>query len=362
MIDVITMQTSFVLSWAVELQHSANNHWWHAIPNYLFSKLGVNLSCFLSDVPANKCVGLNQIPSVFWKEVLITWLNNKRKLNLYANHGNTYTNLCLWNNEHILYRNRCLFFKDWVEANICFVADIMNNGEIISFERLRDRIGPKPTRMFEYNAICTALRSRAATQFIMGVSIENNHPPSLPTLPTARQLRLLLTEASVTQPCSVNFWLRKYDFSLSKSHWTIAKESTKEERLRLLHWKVLHNIYPTGILLNKMGLRDNKNCKYCNVTDYIEHFFWNCTRIRKVWVHCMNYIFTVTSRSVTLSETEVLLGYMNPGTPKSFNRFVNHIILIAKMVISKYKYGTEIDICVLFDLEVNIRKKFLEFT
>ena len=360
MIDVITMQTSFVLSWAVELQHSINRHLWQEIPNYLFSKLGVNLSCFLSDVPANKFIGSEQIQSVFWKEVLITWLNNKRKLNLYTKQCNSYTNFSLWNNDCICYRNRCLFFKDWVEANIYFVADIVKGGEFISFERLCDRIGPKPTRLFEYNAICTALRSRAASNLMMHVSTENNISPSLSTLPTARNLRLLLTEASVTQPCSVNFWLRKYDLSLTKVHWTIAKESTKEERLRLLHWKILHNIYPTNILLHKMGLRDNKNCKYCDETDYIEHFFWHCVKVRKVWTHCMNHIFSVTSRSVTLSENEVLLGFITPG-PKSFNRFVNHIILITKMVISKYKYGTETDMCVLFDLEVNVRKKFLEY-
>ena len=38
-----------------------------------------------------------------------------------------------------------------------------------------------------------------------------------------------------------------------EDYFSIAHESTKESRLRLLHFKFIHNIYPTNILLNKMA-------------------------------------------------------------------------------------------------------------
>ena len=48
MIDFRTMQTSFVLNWASNLLQS-KGEMWSMYPRFLFSKLGVNLSCFLSD-------------------------------------------------------------------------------------------------------------------------------------------------------------------------------------------------------------------------------------------------------------------------------------------------------------------------
>jgi exonuclease III len=354
MIDMFAMQSSFLLSWAVQLQNSSGQIW-SLIPNYLFSKLGVNLTCFLSDVSEQNFIGMFHVKSGFWKNVLTTWINNKVKLKA---DQTVYVNNCLWNNDCIKFKNRCLFFKDWIEVNICFVSDVVTNGEIIPFERLCDKVGRKPSRLFEYNALCTALRARAA-QVIMNdpsVTPESCPPPPLPS--SARNLRLKITEADTVQPCSVNFWHRKYDLTLTKSHWLIAQKSTKEERLRLLHWKILHNIYPTSILLHKMGIKHSKNCKYCDQVDYIEHFFWHCSKVKKIWEHSINFIKKHTGQAVSLSEKEVLMGYHPERHGEKITKLVNHIILITKMVISKFKYGTETDICTLFDIEVNIRKTF----
>jgi hypothetical protein len=110
-----------------------------------------------------------------------------------------------------------------------------------------------------------------------------------------------------------------------------------------------------------MGIKHSKNCKYCDKVDYIEHFFWHCSKVKKIWEHSINFIKKQTGQAVSLSEKEVLMGYHPERHGKKNTKLVNHIILITKMVISKFKYGTEIDICTLFDIEVNIRKTFLNF-
>ena len=46
------------------------------------------------------------------------------------------------------------------------------------------------------------------------------------------------------------------------------------KRNKTLQWKILHDIFPTNLLLCKMKVRDDQMCSYCNdVVDYIEHFF-----------------------------------------------------------------------------------------
>ena len=182
------------------------------------------------------------------------------------------------------------------------------------------------------------------------MAISNNIPPLI----SAKQLRLKLVEQNV-QPCCVNFWYNKFELLLSEYHWLVATKSTKEERLKLLHWKILHNIYPTNILLHKMGLRNSPNCSFCNENDYMEHFFWFCSKIKKVWTSCIDFIFAKTNRMITLTVTDALFGYCPEQINNKFVQLVNHIILIAKVVISKFKYGAQYDINAMFLTEVEYR-------
>ena len=51
------------------------------------------------------------------------------------------------------------------------------------------------------------------------------------------------------------------------------KKCTKESRLQLLHWIILHDIYPTSILLHKIGICSSNKCLFCGEVDYLELFF-----------------------------------------------------------------------------------------
>ena len=55
--------------------------------------------------------------------------------------------------------------------------------------------------------------------------------------------------------------------------WFLSHKCTRNTRLRVFQWKILHDIYPTNILLSKMKVKENDNCSYCTDTvDVIEHF------------------------------------------------------------------------------------------
>ena len=99
----------------------------------------------------------------------------------------------------------------------------------------------------------------------------------------------VLTEE--TQPCVTSFWnkKKKLNVEIHYRHWERASNSTKETRLRVLQWKILHNIHPTNILQNKMEIADsNKFSAYSSDdTDNTEHFFFffffSCSKIKPVW-------------------------------------------------------------------------------
>ena len=83
--------------------------------------------------------------------------------------------------------------------------------------------------------------------------------------------------------CCVSFWKRKFEnIDIDNEVYLMAFTVTKEIRLQVLQWKIIHNIYPTQILLCKIGKSANSNCKYCNEKDFLEHFFCTCPAVKLI--------------------------------------------------------------------------------
>ena len=106
-------------------------------------------------------------------------------------------------------------------------------------------------------------------------------------------------EIKAAEPCATGFWKRKCNFNVEKNNnkknthkkkqntWLLSYKCTQETRLRVLQWKILHNIYPTNILLSKMKVKENDKCSYCTDTpDVIEYFcfvFVECPVVWQFW-------------------------------------------------------------------------------
>ena len=87
---------------------------------------------------------------------------------------------------------------------------------------------------------------------------------------TAKEVRCKLLDQRKKSPCCIAFWERKYpDLNMNDELFLSPFRATTEVRLRTLQWKIIHNIYPTKILLHKMKLSDTSDCAYCTETDFI---------------------------------------------------------------------------------------------
>ena len=147
---------------------------------------------------------------------------------------------------------------------------------------------------------------------------------------------------------------------MTEWHWGMANNVTKEVRLQELQWKVLHNIYPTNILLSKMGVARNSHCTYCtNEIDYIEHFFFSCERIAPIWRKVEQTCSDYCKQKITIRPEQAILGYHDKDMLVANLQMINHVILVAKMCIGKFKYGKPLDIIVMFESELLMRGKYI---
>ena len=157
-------------------------------------------------------------------------------------------------------------------------------------------------------------------------------------------------------PFCYGIWERKFGISVSKAHWDIV-HGLKESRLIALSWKLIHNIYPTNILLYKMSISPSQNCSYCDVVDFIEHFFFQCKKVSPLWNEIQNDIKANLDISIKLNESHIILGIPSvSGLSKTDVRKINQAIAIGRLAVSKFRYGPKRNILEIYESECSLRK------
>jgi hypothetical protein len=363
MIDIFDMQNSFLLMWVTKLYNSYESVW-SCIPKYWYNKLGEKLSVLESSVTCRDFIGMELIKSVFWKRVLSTWILNNKSSQVSAEEValvDIYSQV-LWNNRFIVYKRTPLMILDCIKAGIIRVGDILKQKNIINYEDYVCKLDTSPNRLLEYNALVNSVPQVWKEKLVREANpnqTTGNLKICFRDVPvqsfTGKLYRTMLVNDTTSIVCAVKFWERKFGVHLTNWHWNIADQCTKEVRLKVLHWKIMHNIFPTNIMLNKMSIRVSNQCSYCNQVDFLEHFFYDCKYIKQLWVEVKKLIVCNTGNNVDLNITDVLFGCKRPYLGSKVCTYVNHLILIAKMCISKVKYGKKTHIIILFENEVNIR-------
>ena len=211
--------------------------------------------------------------------------------------------------------------------------------------------------MLEYNVVYAAsahyLRHNADTGINRGIQDIPRFNGNL--VETAKDFQKILVDKITDTPSAKLFWERKLQINVD-DYWNIAKVATQETRLRVLHWKLLHNIYPTNILLCKMNVARSNRCSYCpDEVDFIEHFFFYCPSIKSFWTEVEYSLTRRFDVNLKITIKEVMFGWKTKVT--LLNKKINEIILIAKMSISIFKKTrSPFPIYHIFQQQLQIRK------
>ena len=105
-----------------------------------------------------------------------------------------------------------------------------------------------------------------------------------------------------------------------------------------------------------MRISPTEKCTTCRETDFIEHFFFDCKIVSKLWKEVEREIQRLFSVKIQLSAERVFLGIISHKyVQKKDLEKINHILLITKMTISKYKYGNHPNLFNLFQQDMYLR-------
>ena len=310
--------------------------------------------------------------SRFWQDIMTTWVYFQTKNNDYLIMDINISKEPLFNNKSINLNDKPIFYVNWVKADILYMGDLFKNGDFLSFEYIKNKIPPYPGLLIDYIALIKAiptdwiksLRNSSISQEMSSQQyhINFNKNNALKVLSISnKKLRQAVVDITSTDICGRNFWKNKLGFDIY-CLYGMAFNATRESKLRLLHFKILHNIYPSNILLNRMGLRASELCDHCGLKDVIEHMFIHCEVLNGFWDKVFKTIFLFTNVHFDRSDFSILFGFAyNSNIRKNKTNIANHILLIAKLCVSKMRYGESKNINVIFESELSLREKYLRY-
>ena len=367
MISVKTQHKVFLMKWmykAVSPKWNGNT-----LINYIFSELG-GTKYFIEAPEFNNIREYEKLcKSNFWTKVAQTWSDFRRDNPLNVLTIDDILMQPLFNNQLIKYKGLTLFFKSWFKKGIIRIKDIIKDNSMWkNFKDLKPVISDDAQIIFQYNAITNAIpkswRNEIEQNFniltnVTSTQIENNFENLIHFLTKpSSDIRHNIIIKQNNSSCGERFWKRKLGVDIC-SKYNIAHIYCTETRLRLLHFKICHNIWPTNITLNRMKIVSSENCNFCREPDYVEYFFIECTKLLGYWEYLFRLINSYSKFNFKQSNENILFGINREEAKtasKSDLRIANSIILIGKMCVSKMRYGETKDVFLIFEMEWSLRR------
>ena len=105
-----------------------------------------------------------------------------------------------------------------------------------------------------------------------------------------------------------------------------------------------------------MGLATTTKCLWCPEIDHIEHAFYQCTKLENFWRNVKQYILLYYDWRLEINEKVAHFGVPKAEIEDAeIRKKVNHMIPMAKLAISKYKYGKYKNLALILEVELKMR-------
>ena len=112
-----------------------------------------------------------------------------------------------------------------------------------------------------------------------------------------------------------------------KAIYNLPFSITKEIKLSIVQYKIIHNILPHSSLLHRMKITDSSLCKHCSAVETLSHMLVCCDVIHHFWLKAVEWWNHQSGDNYSVNDLDILYGY-NPETTKT-NSF-NYYILLGK--------------------------------
>lgn len=330
-----TLNNTFKVKWLLHMINE-NENTWNTFPKHIFN--GVGGIKFLL-----KCnYKIEKLPiklSDFHKQALLAW-------KLIYKHNFSPTNLCIWNNESILYKNKSLFYQKWFDHGIILVSQLLNTeGQLLRYHEFLSKFH-LPVSPKEFAVVFDAI-PRGILHLLRGSGVSNKD--SFNSAIFIEGLDITKKRCSnkyirnclqiTTLPPGQFFWNSQYgDINWNKA-WLVGERFCVGNKVKEVSFKIMHNIYPAKKTLERFKIDMDFLCVFCGrETETIQHLFYKCAYSKIFWMDIQHFIRRITGQAITLQEKDIFIYFENNKMDKDIVFFIQLILLMAKFHIHKKKW------------------------
>ena len=235
------------------------------------------------------------------------------------------------NNKNITIAGKSLYWRDWHAAGILRIKDLLDeSGNFLSYDMLRRKTGLN-TPFTNLWRLIAAIPSKWKHALESAKVTNNNKDKQI--MYTARELtckraRNVLTQRKFKEPLASSRLRRLgVDETTINAIYKLPFQITRETKLSIFQYKIIHNILPYGNLLHKMKISEIPRCKSCNEIESLPHLLVNCPNIRDFWNSVLLWWNNQNNENYSFDELGIMYGY----NPEIFSSHVfNYFILLAK--------------------------------
>ena len=351
--DFSIFDKALKLNWVKRLCSNSDAPWQY-IPKFFLAGVG-GTELFKCNYDY-KLLDFENLPD-FYKQVISYWQDIAATT---PKSKNEVLSQNIWNNRFITVNRKMLFFPRWNQVGIRQISDLFDSHEsrFLTFHSFRDNFDLK-CNFLQYCSLLSSIPQ--SWKKLLHERSENivKPPISICSLTCKTLYDMLLDLEDLPPPTSEKKILacgvEREDLN---KIYLLPFQATKEIKLAMFQYKIIHQILPTNSLLYKMKKVASPFCPFCP-SEYhtIWHLFTQCTQATSFWNEFQEWYSFLSNTNLILSELDVMFGITRC---QNYCLALNHLIILGKYFIyvnalntSKYRLN---DFISLVREKINLEK------
>ena len=248
---------SFKLKWIKTLlnQEKAN---WKILPEYFFKNFGHNFLIFYMNIDNFNQISNNTYLPIFYEDIIKCWINVHKISFSEVNNFENVRKQMIWGNKFIIFNKKSLIFQNWINSNILFVNDIIDEQGEINEETILQKLIDKTNWISELNIVKNAIPKTWKKILRIDSSLKTKVKTELKinlktTIGKWINIDLMTNKLFYSKIIQTKFskpYIHTYWNSVVENHFEWKKiynfiHKIKDNRIKQFKYKLIHQIIPS---------------------------------------------------------------------------------------------------------------------
>ncbi len=315
MIHLESFSRTMKIFWIRKLFNENEINQWKLLVTDELSKFGGNLMWNYHSDSLIKISNKN-IFNPFWSNLIRIWAE------IQSNNGRgDCLSEPLWFNPAIKVGNKTVFYKQWSEAGINYINDLLSDeGQLMDVNLFIQKytMGNEYLRFFSIkSAIPNSWKQHIENNPKI---LDNTNSVALEKLMKNKQTNKKFFYNSLLEKIEENpekaqlKWNSKVEVENFEEYYYIISKYLKDVTLKAFQYKIIHRILPTNKLLFKMRESHYSLCHFCGFhQETLEHLFFECMTVKNLWFRAQDtFLIKEKFTNFKLDLKTVMLGFVDP--------------------------------------------------